>query len=173
MRKRIILIVLVVGIAAGICGGIWVYVRYNSYWRIQARMNLAMQANQFEKAAGYARTYIEQRPTAWEGYYWLAECYVRMGRYEEARKEIRGILEKPNKMGCDEVTVRLLMADSYAHAAYQSMSASGAREQRPVLTAAIELLKLANEELQAAPTDKPDKAMDVQQSHGATASRSA
>ena len=166
MRKRIILIVLVVGIAAGICGGIWVYVRYNSYWRIQARMNLAMQANQFEKAAGYARTYIEQRPTAWEGYYWLAECYVRMGRYEEARKEIRGILEKPNKMGCDEVTVRLLMADSYAHAAYQSMSASGAREQRPVLTAAIELLKLANEELQAAPTDKPDKAMDVQQSHG-------
>lgn len=165
-RKRIVLVVVVLGLFAGVCGGVWIYVRYNSWWRIQARMHLAMQANQFEKAAEHARAYIEKRPGEWDGYYWLAQCYTRMGRYDEARKEIQNILDKPSQMGCDLVSVRMLLADTHAHEALQAMSGSGAGRQWTVLNAGVKQLEQANAVLQGTSTADKAKELDLLQAQG-------
>lgn len=86
MKKRIILIVILVLVLAGISGVIFLYVRRSTPEKLLQRANLALKAKQYEEAAELAAKYSSKKPDDWRGYQRQGDAYLRLGRYEEARK---------------------------------------------------------------------------------------
>ena len=70
MKRRIILIIIVVGVLGLIGAGIWYYVRQNTGWRLLARITVALQAKKYDRAVELAERYIESNPGKWQGFYY-------------------------------------------------------------------------------------------------------
>lgn len=114
MRRRIILIVVILGVVGILASGIWWYVHSNSGQRLLSRVDLALHAQQYDKAGNLAESYIAKYPGDWQGYYLRAIAYNRMGKYPEARQQLDRILSSPGQMNCDEVAVRVQRSETYA-----------------------------------------------------------
>ncbi len=69
MKRRIIIILIIVGILGGLTGGTWLYLRRSSGLKLLARAELAIQADKFDKAVDLAETYISKYPDDWRGYH--------------------------------------------------------------------------------------------------------
>ncbi|HUS46651.1 MAG TPA: tetratricopeptide repeat protein [Phycisphaerae bacterium] len=168
MRKRIILILVVLGVVAGLTGGIWWYVRRSTGWRLLARAQVAMQAGNSKEAAELAGRYISKYPSDWQGYHWQARAYTRLGRYPEARERLNKVLAEAaaGRMKVDEVDCRLLLASTYADAARRALSAPDAYKQPAVLKSAIEQFGMANQELEKIKVEDATRALDVHEPAG-------
>jgi len=86
MKKIIIIGLLIVTVFGTLGLGIAWHIRRNSGENLLFRANLAMQANQFNKAFDMASRYIADTPTDWRGHDVLGRASLRLGRYETARE---------------------------------------------------------------------------------------
>jgi cellulose synthase operon protein C len=155
MKRRPVLILIVVGVIALVGGGIWWYVRANTGWRMLAKVQLAIKANQFDKAVEQAGSYVDKFPDDWQGYYWQAQGYLRMGKYPEARASLDKIRKAPTPLKCDQAAVALLMAETYAQPAARTLATPDAYRQTQVAYDAIAQMEKASAELSAStPADE-------------------
>jgi len=164
MRRRIILIAVILGVLGVLAGGIWWYVRSNSGQRLLSRVDLAIRAEQYDKAGSLADSYIAKYPGDWQGYYRRAIAYARTGKYPEARQQLDRILSSPGQMNCDEAVVRLLRSDTYAHPARHSTVMNEASPQESPLQAAFANLTQAVQELEPLQNVQGKGRLDVLQS---------
>ena len=86
MKRRILLILAVLGLFFLIIAGMFLYARRRSPAKIQARIELAMQAQKLDRAQELALLYVSRYPDDWRGYYLQAKVKNRLGRYNEARE---------------------------------------------------------------------------------------
>ncbi len=121
MKRRIILILIILAIAGGLAGGIYWYARQGRGTKLLARAELAIRAEQFDRAVELAGSYIAKYPEDWRGYYLQARAYNRLGRYTEARTP----LENAARLQPTEVAVPLTLAETYALPAKRSLAAEG------------------------------------------------
>jgi len=143
MRRRIILIVIVFALLGCLVGGIVLYARRSSGLRLLARANVAIQANQFDKAVELAGRYVQGHPDDWRGYYVQAKALMHLGRYEDALKP----LDKAKELSPEQASVLLTLADAYALPAKRLLfSWDPARPKEPLLKS-IDNLRKANETL--------------------------
>jgi len=85
MKRRIILIVILIGIVGGLFLAVYWYAGRNRSVKLLARAELALRAQNFDRALDLAGSYIAKYPDDWRGYYLQAQAHIRLGRYEEAR----------------------------------------------------------------------------------------
>ena len=166
MKRRIILILIIVGVLGLIAGGIAWYVRANAGWRTLARAQLAMQADKFDDAALIAANYVSKYPGDWQGYYWQATALSRLGKYPEAREALDKVLLAPDRMKCDEVAMRTLRAETYAYPARRALGLSDTARQTKPLEDILAQFKLANDELDPLKDATDQKRLDVLQFKG-------
>jgi len=166
MKKRILLIVVVLGIPLATGVGIWMYHRHSVGWRLLARAQVAVDAGKFDEAARLAGEYIEQTPTSWRGYYWKAMAYARSGRYDQARSLLQKVLTEAQQgsMDAPPYDVPMLLANTYAQPAREVLGRRTAdREER---LAAVEQLVRANEVLATLKLQDAAKALDIREQRG-------
>ncbi len=85
--KRIIIRLIMLSLFLGaIATGISWHVRRNTGVRLLMRSRVAMEANNFSKAAEMARLYVNDTPENWKGHDLLGRALLRLGRYDEARE---------------------------------------------------------------------------------------
>ena len=77
MKRRIILILLIVGILSGAAVGIWWYLRRSTGVRLLARAELATRAEKFQKALDLADKYVRSHPEDWRGWFAKAQALIR------------------------------------------------------------------------------------------------
>ena len=115
MKRRIILIVVVVGVLGLIGAGIWYYVRQNTGWRRLARITVALQAKKYDRALELADAYVTSYPDNWRGYYYRGRAHIGQGAYGEARKA----LTQARELGPLEVDVTVWLARTHSFPAQE------------------------------------------------------
>ncbi len=162
MKRRIVLIIIIVGVLGGLAaGGFW-YIRRNSGLKLLARAELAIRAAKFDKAVSLAESYVAKYPDQWRGPYVKGRGLIHLGRYADARLA----LAEAAKLEPSEVMVPIALARSYSLPALRALASRGAMDQPRVLTTAIKQFNQANEILLKANTSGPKGALDVRQQIG-------
>ncbi len=159
MKRRIIIILIIVGILGGITAGTWLYLRRSSGPKLLARAELAIRAEKFPKAMDLAEKYITKHPADWRGYYVKAQALIHLGRHADARKA----LAEAGRLNPGEVSISITLAKSYSLPANESMASRKAIIDPAVLDEAIRQFNQANEILLKVRTSGPKRAMEVQQ----------
>lgn len=157
-RKRVILLVIVLGMLLGIGGGIWWYLRRNSGWRLLSRAQVAIQAEQYDEAAELAAKYRQRNPKNWQGYYWGALAYKELGRYGDARElldKVRAEVEA-GRMTADMTRILRLLADTYAMPALETLGERAEASQPEELRDAARQLEKANDILDRVEAEADD-----------------
>ncbi|MFP4105649.1 MAG: tetratricopeptide repeat protein [Phycisphaerae bacterium] len=162
MLRRIILIVVVLGIFAGIGAGVWVYMQRNSGNRLLRRAQVAVRAGQFDKAADLASRYTSQNPRNWKGHYVLAQAYLKMGKYDLARN----ILKKAHKLAPDEQSIPVMEAETYAVPARQAIATPEAQMTPTDIAQAAEKLTTATTVLREIAPTAEDQGLEIRHSIG-------
>ncbi|MDY7009926.1 MAG: tetratricopeptide repeat protein [Planctomycetota bacterium] len=162
MKRRIIIIVVIVGVLGGLAGGTWLYLRRGSSQKMRSRVMLAIQADKFDKALDLAEKYITKYPKDWRGYYEKARACIGLGQYDEARSA----LGEAGRLSPAEVSVPILLADSYSLPAGRLMTSPKAFTDPAVLPQAIEQFNQANRILDKVKTSNQKRSLDVQQHVG-------
>lgn len=120
-RKRwtlVAVIVLTLGVLAG--GTAW-YISRWSHDTLLARAEVALRADQIDKALDYTGQYIDRYPDDWEGYFERARVLLAAGRYEDARKQ----LDKARARDGDPERIGLLQARSWSRAGRMQLQSAG------------------------------------------------
>jgi tetratricopeptide (TPR) repeat protein len=146
-------------------GYLW-YSRRNQPAQLLMRAELALQARNYDKAIELTNNYIANYPDDWLGYYIQAKTYVRLGRYENARNILLKLQAQAETLKPDLVLTGIMLAQSYAFPAKQSLSAPDSKSQLSVLQTAVAQLRQANEILMQIKADKENDILDVKQSIG-------
>ena len=159
MKRRIIIILIIVGILGGLTAGTWLYLRRSSGLRLLDRAEVAIQAKNFDKAVGLAEKYISKYPEDWRGYHTKARAFIRLGRYDDART----VLAEADRLKPAEVLVSISLAESYSLPANKLVVSQKARSDTAVLAEAIKQFNQANEILLKVKTTVPKHVVKVQQ----------
>lgn len=162
MKRRIILIIIIVGVLGGLGAGVFWYVRRNFGLKLLARAELAMRAEKFDKALSLAERYVAKYPDQWRGRYVKAQALIHLGRYADARSA----LAEAAKLEPSEVLIPIALAESYTLPARRALARRETMDQPRVLTTTIKQFKQANEILLKANTSGPKRALDVRQEIG-------
>jgi len=149
MKRRIVLILIIAGVLLLTGGGVWWYVRVNTGWRILAKAQMAIKANQFDNAIDLSADYVHRFPQDWQGYYWQAQGYLRQGKYPESRQCLDKILNSATPIPHDPLAVRILMADTYGDEANRFLSSPEAYRKPIGVDAALSQLEQALAQLEA------------------------
>jgi len=145
MKRRIVLILIILSVVIILAGGVYRYIKKSDPARLLSRAQLAMDAQNLEKAAELASKYIETYPDDWRGYHLLAQAYARQGRYEKARKRLEELQAQEQKLKPDMYLVMTLLAKTYSYPAKESLETAESATQISVLESAIEQIRKANE----------------------------
>ncbi len=159
MKRRIIIILIVVGILGGLTAGTWLYLRRSSGLKLLARAELAIQADKLDKAVDLAEKYISKYPDDWRGYRTKAQAFIRLGRYDDART----VLAEAGRLNPTEVSISITLAESYSLPANKLIVGEKARSDTAVLAEAIKQFNQANEILLKVETTAPKHVVKVQQ----------
>ncbi len=150
-KKRIILIVILVLVLAGISGVIFLYVRRSAPEKLLQRANLALKAKQYEEAAELAAKYSSKKPDDWRGYQRQGDAYLRLGRYEEARKAF----DRGSKCPKAPLDPSLGIAKRYSHPAMRLLAEKKKRKTLSELEEGVTLLERSVEVLDGLETKTP------------------
>ncbi len=162
MKRRIIIILVIMGILGGLTAGTWLYLRRSSGPNMLRRAKVAIQANKFDKAVDLAEKYITKYPTDWQGYHVKALAFIRLGRYNDART----VLAEAGRLNPTEVSISITLAESYSLPAGGLMAGGKALVDPAVLAEARKQFNQANEVLLKVKTSDPKRALEVQQGIG-------
>ncbi len=162
MKRRIVTILIIVGILGGLAAGTWLYLRRSSGSKLLARAELAVKAEKFDKAMDLAEQYITKYPADWRGYYVKAQACIRFGRLDEARSA----LAEAGRLNPAEVSVPILLAESYSLPAGGLLVNPKALTDPAMLTDAIRQFNQANEVLLSVKTSDSKRILEVQQCIG-------
>ncbi len=144
--KRIVLVLIIVGmLGAAVVGGLW-YVRRNSGNRLLARAELALRAQKYGRAADLARKHVDAKADDWRGYYALARAHTALGRYDEAR----AVLEDAIEIAPRQVDLVRLRANTFAYPAREALGSEDPALPLNAIRGAIADLEKARDALEAA-----------------------
>src|ERR1035437_5001888 len=117
-HRRLTLLLVVVGVVVlgGIGAGLWWFYQ-NTGSKLLQKAELAVRAGKYDKALELAGKYIQDKPGDWQGPYNQAQAYVGLARYDEARTS----LAQAGKLNPAEVSVPVLLAETYAAPARKAM----------------------------------------------------
>ncbi|MFW5732445.1 MAG: tetratricopeptide repeat protein [Planctomycetota bacterium] len=122
MRTRrwtlVIVVVLLMGILAT---AVILYLSRQSADTLLARAEVALRADQIDKALDYTQQYIAQNPEDWKGHFEQARVFMHAGRYEDARKQ----LDQARTRGGDPGRIGLLSGRSWSRAGRMLLQAAG------------------------------------------------
>jgi tetratricopeptide (TPR) repeat protein len=163
MRKRVILILVLLAVLTGIIGGVWWYVRSNSGFRLFKKVEVAMQAKQYDHALDLAAEYARKYPDEWHGHDAVGQAMISLGRFEEARAP----LERASQIDPTQASVWLRLADTYALPARRAVDDRRTREQSGLLRKAVADLRQATLTLRGAKVSRAG-ALDIQECEGKT-----
>lgn len=163
MKRRIVLILIILCVLGLISGGVYWYLQTRSPSKLYSRADVAMKVGKYEKAETLAGRYIAAYPDDWNGYYLLAEVYSRQGRYEEAREQLEELQAKEPSLKPDMYLVLTRLAETYAFPAREFLNVAEATTPISKLQEAIEKMRKGNEILAGIPTDRQDRALEIQQ----------
>ncbi len=158
MKRRITLIVIIVLVITGLVLGIRLYLKRNESSRLLRGAELALSADNPQKALDMINKYTLRHPDDWKGICVLARVQMRLGRYQEARDRLNRLLQE-QQLGDDErLKVLLDLNDSYAYPAQQRMALPQTRASFEDLQSIIDDFQHANAFLQQT---KPTNAKDT------------
>ena len=162
MKKAIVITVWVL-VLLGITGGAvsW-YIRRNTGFRLLARADVALAADQFQIAAELAETYVARRPDDWRGHRIQGLAYMHLGRYDSAREAFQQWAGR--KPGAIEP--RMATAGTYSKPARVSLATPATQLEVNALTQAVHDLDQANEILSAIQTTNAKDALNVREEIG-------
>jgi tetratricopeptide (TPR) repeat protein len=167
--RRILLILATVAVLGLITGGLIWYLHRNTAEKLLARSELALRAQQYDRATELADSVIAKEPENWRGYYVKAQALSSKSQYAEARQA----LEEAAKHNPPGVTVPLAVADTYARPARRALSTETEIKQTAVLVDALAAFQQANDYLgHISATEEADR-LDVQQAVGLNLSQMA
>lgn len=157
MKRRILLITIIIFVIVVLVLGINLYVKRNTSSRLLRRAELALSANDPQKALELINTYVVRHPDDWKGIRIQAHAQMRLGRYQDARDLLIPLLNKTQLTDNERAKILLDLNDSYAYPAQQRMNLPQTRNSLTELQAITEDFHRANEFLsQAKPTEKKD-----------------
>jgi tetratricopeptide (TPR) repeat protein len=138
------------------------HIRQNTSEKLLARAQLAIKANNFDKAARLADDYIARHPQDWQGYLLRARICLKQGKFEEARAP----LTEACRLKPADPALAIALADTHSNAAMQALSSSGnvdISRRIDALRAAAAGLNKANEVLLAFKPADPNGTLDIRQ----------
>jgi tetratricopeptide (TPR) repeat protein len=160
--RRVLLILAIVTVLGLIAGGLIWYLHRNTTEKLLARSELALRAQQYDRATELADSVIVKEPDNWRGYYMKAQALSSKGQYAEARQT----LEEAAKHNPPGVAVPLAVADTYARPARRALSSEAEIRQTAIVVEALAGLQQANDYLgQVHAADEAGR-IDVQQAVG-------
>ncbi len=162
MKRRVILILIIVGVLGAVGAGLWWYFHRNTGWRVLARADLALRAKNFDRAIEMAKDFAAANPSDFRGPYMQAQALIGLGRYEEART----MLGEAARLGPDRSEIPMALADTYAHPARQALAADPASLRVDAMRAAIEQIGQARDVLDKAKPSDPTAALDIKAALG-------
>lgn len=162
MKKRVLLIVSVLAVLALIIAIIAWYFVEQSGPRILARANLALQANQADKAQDLATRYIAKYPADWQGHHIQARAYLQQGKFQAARNAFEQALKLSPAQGAALVG----LSDTYAIPVRDFLQSRDAPRNLARLQSAVTDLLKANEVLAGVPTENTPLLLEAWQHEG-------
>ena len=166
MKRRIILIVILIGIVGGLFLAVYWYAGRNRSVKLLARAELALRAQNFDRALDLAGSYIAKYPDDWRGYYLQARANIRLGRYEEARSALQKLLAQREELQTDAAATLILLAETYALPAKRTLTAGDTPLETGALKTVIQQLQQANKVLLQVETEDEKLILDVQEAMG-------
>ena len=145
MKSRIVLILIILAVVIILAGGVYWYLKKRNPSTLLLRAEVAMRAQNLEKAADLAGKYIEKYPDDWNGYHLLARVYARQGLYEEARQRLEYLRAQEQKLNPDMFLILKLLANTYSFPAKESLQMAELTTQISKLQDAIEQIRKGNE----------------------------
>jgi len=160
--RRVVLILIIVGVLVVLAGGTVWYLHRNSTAKLLARAEVAMQAKQFERSLELSEAAIAKEPDNWRGYFVRAAAYSNLLKFDDARRS----LDEAAKHNPPGVTVELAIADTYAMPGRRTLASEDAGRQPAALREAIAQIKKANEYLAGIKAAEGKDRLDVRQAVG-------
>jgi len=136
------------------------HIRQNTPEKVLARAQLAIKANNFDKAAGLADDYIAQYPQDWQGYLLRARVYLKQGKFEEARAP----LTEACRLKPSDPALVIALGETYSNAALRALGSLGnvdSSRKINALRAATTGFGKANEVLSAFKAADPNSKLDI------------
>ncbi len=166
MKRRLLVILLVLAMLAGIVGGITWWIGRQQGKRLLTRAEVARKAGLYDKAIALANQYIAGHPNDWEGHYQKGKALSQCGRFGEAREP----LKRATELAPEQVLAAVALAETYAVPAAQSLSNVEARGQAAgtaeVISRALPMFVEARKILDAVPTPNDETKLDLLQYRG-------
>lgn len=162
MKRRIVLILIIVGILGMIVGGTLWYLKKRNPATVYSHAEVAMRAGKYDKAEKLVDKYIDAHPDDWNGYYLLAEVYTGQGRYEDARIQLEELQAKEQTLKPDMYKLFTLLEKTYGFPAREFLKVAEATTPIDKLQEAIEKMRKGNEILSGIHTEEQHRALEVQ-----------
>ncbi len=160
--KRVVLILIIVGIVGAVAGGAWLYFWATSPMKQLARADLALLAGNFDRALELADGFIAEHPDDWRGHYSRGRALTHLGKYEEAREALaRAVEAKPG-----QVLIHLAVARTHSTPAREGLAAAVSDRDADAILEAVAQLDRAGAVLKACETGDPKAALDVRENLG-------
>jgi tetratricopeptide (TPR) repeat protein len=152
--RRIVIALIILAVLGLAAGGAFLYFRRDSGTKLLTRSELALRAQNYERAIDLAKRYVAENPEDWRGYYAQARGTAAFGRYEQAR----ALLDQAAERAPKETDIVLLRADTYARPGREAATSRDAEVPTETLREGIAQLQKARQVLQeATPSDEEAK----------------
>ncbi|HUU93036.1 MAG TPA: tetratricopeptide repeat protein [Phycisphaerae bacterium] len=162
MKRRIVLILIIVGVLGTGVVVAWWWTHRNTGEKLLTRAELALRAENYERALELGRSYEQDSPDDWRGPFVQARAHISLGQYDEARDA----LAKAAEIAPDEVTIPMARADTFAHPARRSLTSAQADLPPDVLRHAIGQFSQARDVLAGISAPDGTAAPDVAEALG-------
>lgn len=162
MTRRIVLIAIILLVVLGIAGAIVLTFHHGSDEKVLARAGVALDAENYEKAAELASEYAQRSPDDWRGPLTLGRAQMMLGQYDAARESLNRALE----LADEKEPVVLALARTYSHPARRNLLMSGEALTLEAIDEAIVQLREAEQLLRNPPDESVAESIEVREALG-------
>ncbi len=159
MKRRLTLILILTAAVVILVGGLYWYHARQKTWRLLARAELAIQAENYSKAVELAAASIARNPNNWQGHYVLAKAHMHLGHYDEARGILQHVKNNADTFQPNLPEVMILLAETHSLPARQTLTSTGRQISSEAIKQVIDQLRQAN--LIFSQVDTREEALDL------------
>lgn len=160
--RRIILVLIVVAVVGAVVGGVLLYRHRTSATKLIVRSELAVRAQQYDRALELADAAVAKEPGNWRTHYARSQALSAKGDGEAARQA----LAEAARHQPAGVVVELAVADTYAMPARRTLASAEGTRQVAVIAAAVEQFRQANAYLEGIKPAEDASALSIRQAIG-------